>query len=364
MRSAGFSSVRIFLGAMAATLALGIATATPAMADDRYAAIVMDARTNEVLLEDQANEARFPASLTKMMTLYILFDALERGDITLDTRMTASRNAARQPPSRLGLRCSRRRGCDSITVEQAIRALVVQSANDVAVMVAERLGGSEARFAANMTARARELGMRDTRFVNPNGLPNPQQHTTARDMATLGQALWRDFPQYYHYFQTPSFSWRRGGASNHNHLLGQVEGVDGIKTGYTRASGFNLVTMAERNGRRVIVVVMGGETASARDAQVAYLVEGAYQEYARREDPNSATLAGLRSPRLDIQLAPGTLNASAGSPVSGPYAAYQGMVTETLSPVRVPLAPVGQGDEGSEDDEPVIDSDPEHSTEE
>jgi D-alanyl-D-alanine carboxypeptidase len=367
MTSAGFSSLKAVLGAVAVALTLGFASAPPALADDRYAAIVMDARTNEVLLEDQADESRFPASLTKMMTLYMLFDALERGDISMNTRLTATRHAAAQPPSRLGLRCSRRRGCDSITVEQAIRAIVVQSANDVAVMVAERLGGSEARFCANMTARAREIGMRDTRFVNASGLPNVNQRTTARDMATLGQALWRDFPQYYHYFQTPSFAWRRGSGANHNHLLGQVEGVDGIKTGYTRASGFNLASMAERNGRRVIVVVMGGETAAARDAQVAYLIEGAYQEFARREDPNAATLAGLQNRRLDgVQMAPGTLNAANTSPrpATGPYATYQGMVVETMAPVRAPIAPVGQGDEGGDGDEPVVDADPEHSTEE
>lgn len=320
-----------------------------AFADDRYAAIVMDARTNEVLLEDQADEHRYPASLTKMMTLYMLFEALERGDITMDTRWTASRNAARQPPSRLGLGCTRRRGCDSITVEQAINALVVQSANDVATLVAERLGGSEARFAANMTARARELGLTDTRFANASGLPDTRHQTTARDMARLAQALWRDFPQYYSVFQTPSFSWRRTSGRNHNRLLGQVEGVDGIKTGYTRASGFNLATMAERNGRRVIVVVLGGETAASRDAQVAYLVEGAFQEFARR-DAGGTTLASMPTNRLDVQLAPGALNADAQS--SSPYATYRGMVVETLSPVRAPVDTIGQGDES------------EHSTEE
>jgi len=296
MKSAGFG-LKVLAGVFAAALTLGFAA--PAHAQDRYAAYVMDARTNEVLLEDQANEARYPASLTKMMTLYMLFEALERGDVTMDTRLTASRNASRQPPSRLGLR----RG-DTITVDQAIRALVVQSANDVATMVGERLGGSEARFAANMTARARELGMTESRFANASGLPDTRHRTTAHDMAVLAQALWRDFPERYHYFQTPSFAWRRGSGRNHNHLLGQVEGVDGIKTGYTRASGFNLATMAERNGHRVIVVVLGGETASARDAQVAYLVEGAYQEYARRQDPNAAQFAGLPTRRLDVQLAP------------------------------------------------------------
>lgn len=345
MKSAGFSKFRMVIGAVAAVLALG--AAAPASAQDRYSAIVMDARSNEVLLEDQADEARYPASLTKMMTLYMMFEALERGDITMDTRFTASRNASRQPPSRLGLR----RG-DTITTEQAIRGLVVQSANDVATMVAERLGGSESRFAANMTARARELGMTDTRFANASGLPDNRHRTTARDMATLGQALWHDFPEYYHYFQTPSFAWRRGSGRNHNRLLGQVEGVDGIKTGYTRASGFNLATMAERNGRRVIVVVLGGETAAARDAQVAYLIEGAYQEFARREDPNGVALASLPSRRLDVQLAPGALNAQATQAAPGsPYAAYQGMVVETLSPVRAPLDPVGQGDEAEQSTE-------------
>jgi len=351
MTSAGFAKMRMVAGAFVALFALG--AAAPAMAQDRYAAIVMDARTNEVLLEDQADEARYPASLTKMMTLYMLFEAIERGDISMDTRMTASRNAVRQPPSRLGLACSRRRGCDSITVEQAIRALVVQSANDVATLVGERLGGTEARFAANMTARARELGLTNTRFANASGLPDTRHRTTARDMATLSLALWRDFPQYYHYFQTPSFAWRRANGRNHNRLLGQVEGVDGIKTGYTRASGFNLATMTERNGRRVIVVVLGGETSAARDAQVAYLIEGAYQEYARREDPNAAQFASLPTRRLDIQLAPGTLQANAATPLPpSPYQMYQGMVIETLSPVRAPInEPVGQGDEGANTEE-------------
>ncbi|MBY0565570.1 MAG: D-alanyl-D-alanine carboxypeptidase [Hyphomonadaceae bacterium] len=321
-----------------------MAIAPAALAQDRYAAIVMDARTNEVLLEDQADETRYPASLTKMMTLYMLFEAVERGDLSMSTRLTASRNASRQPPSRLGLVCSRRRGCDSITVEQAINALVVQSANDVATLVAERLGGSEARFAANMTSRARELGMTETRFANASGLPDTRHRTTARDMAILSQALWRDFPQHYHVFQTPSFAWRRGGARNHNRLLGQVEGVDGIKTGYTRASGFNLATMAERNGRRVIVVVLGGESAAARDAQVEYLVEGAYQEYARREDP-SAALASLPMSRLDARV--GATALASGAQAS-PYDTYQGMVIETMAAVQAPLDPVGQGDESLE----------------
>ncbi len=339
MSSPALRTLRAITGAAAALLTVTLFTSGVAQAqdNDRYAAIVMDARSGEVLLEDQADEARFPASLTKMMTLYMVFEALERGDINMNTRLTASRNASRQPPSRLGLRCTRRRGCDTITVEQAINALVVQSANDVATLLAERLGGSESRFAANMSARARELGMRDTRFANASGLPNPRHRTTARDMAILGQALWRDFPEYYSVFQTPDFSWRRGYGRNHNHLLGQVQGVDGIKTGYTRASGFNLASMAERNGRRVVVVVLGGESAAARDAQVTYLIEGAYQEFARREDPNTATLAGMPTNRLD---SPSVVTAVAAA---APRANPDGSFTETLT-AETSLEAQGQGD--------------------
>lgn len=349
MKRAG-TSFKFLVGAGAVMATMSFAA--PSFADERYAAFVMDARTGEVLLDEQADEARFPASLTKMMTLYMLFEALERGDISMDTTITASRLAAGQPPSRLGLR----RG-DVITVEQAIRALVVQSANDVAVAVAERMGGTESRFCANMTARARELGMADTRFVNASGLPDVRQRTTARDMARLSQAVWQDFPEYYHFFQTPNNSYRNRAGRNHNRLLGQVEGVDGIKTGYTRASGFNLASSAERNGQRIIVVVMGGETASARDAQVAYLIEGAFQEYARRMDPNAVTYANLPTNRLDVQLAPGAFGNTVTTRVtstpapSSPYSAYQNMVVETLSPLRTPVAPVGQGDEGEQSTE-------------
>ncbi|MBS0384178.1 MAG: D-alanyl-D-alanine carboxypeptidase [Proteobacteria bacterium] len=324
--------LRIF--AAAAVFAALMCAAPVAQADERYAAIVMDARSGEVLLDDHAEEMRYPASLTKMMTLYMVFDALRRGEITLDTRLTASRNAARQPPSRLGLR----RG-NSINVDQAIRAIAVLSANDVATMVAERLGGSESRFAAEMTARARSLGMTETRFVNASGLPDPLHHSTARDLAILAQALWRDFPQYYGYFQTESFSWGRRDSRNHNHLLGQVQGLDGIKTGYTRASGFNLATSTERAGHRVIVVVLGGESAAARDSQVEYLIDGAFEEFARRTDPNAAQLASLPTHRLDIRLAPSVLSASAGGTSLARPGVPQGQVVQTLSPIRAPLPP-------------------------
>jgi D-alanyl-D-alanine carboxypeptidase len=317
--------------------------AAPAAAQDRYGAIVMDARTGEVLHEDQADETRYPASLTKMMTLYMLFEAIERGTVSMDTRLTASRNASRQPPSRLGMRRN-----DSITVNQAIRALVVQSANDVATMVAERLGGSEARFAANMTARARELGMRDTRFANASGLPDSRHRTTARDMALLSQALWRDFPEHYHVFQTPTFAWRRGSGRNHNRLLGQIEGVDGIKTGYTRVSGYNLASSAVRDGRRIIAVVLGGESAAARDAQVAYLIEGAFEELARRRTLEAGvTFANLPTTSVTAQFnGQGQVTAvsSAQSAVGAPLGPATGPLRGPFDNSAPP--PVQQGDAG------------------
>lgn len=325
LRSAAFAGVILFA-----------ASAAPAFAQDRYAAIVIDAETREVLHQDAADEQRFPASLTKMMTLYMLFEAMERGEVSLEDRIVASRHAARQPPSRLGVR----RG-DSLSVEQAIGALVVQSANDVAVMVGERLGGTEANFAEQMTARARQLGMANTRFMNASGLPNPHIRTTARDMATLSLALWRDFPQYYHYFQTPSNAWRGREGRNHNHLLGQVEGVDGIKTGYTRASGYNLASAAVRNGRRVIAVVLGGETSAARDAQVAYLIESAYEELARRQqlDPAGITYASREVQTVNATLARNGQTILPGGPrANGPVGPLRG----PLEPV--PFAPVEQGD--------------------
>ncbi len=315
MKSHGPGAARLLAIAGAAFLSFA---ATPmAWAQERYSAYVMDARTGEVLHSDMADDQRYPASLTKMMTLYLLFDALERGDISLESQITASRHAASMAPSRLGLRRGSR-----ITVDQAIRAICVQSANDVAVAIAERLGGSENRFAQRMTERARALGMTNTHFANASGLPDPDQRSTAHDMAILSQALWRDFPEYYHYFQTPSFAWGRHYGRSHNRLIGSLDGVDGIKTGYTQASGYNLASSAERGGRRVIVVVMGGETATARDAQVAYLIEGAFEQFARRQQlqPGQATFVTLPTTRVDSALGPnGTVTTT--SQVFGPNGA-------------------------------------------
>jgi D-alanyl-D-alanine carboxypeptidase len=267
---------RTLAGAAALT---AITLATPeAMAQERFSAIVIDMDNDEVLFEDAADERRFPASLTKMMTLYMLFEALERGDLTLDSRLTVSRAASRQPASRLGMR----RG-ETISVESAITALSVRSANDVATVIGERLGGTEARFAQLMSERAQALGMTNTRFANASGLPDDRHRTTARDMAILSEALIRDFPQYYHYFQTPDMTWRGRTGRNHNRLLGAVPGVDGLKTGYTRASRYNLAASAQRNGRRIVAVVLGGESSAARNAEMEYLLEQGFEELRRRE---------------------------------------------------------------------------------
>lgn len=262
----GFAKASMIPSALLVSFCL----ASPSWAE-KYSAIVIDAQTNEVLHAEMADDVRYPASLTKMMTLYMLFDAMERGEIKASDKMLVSRHASVQAPTKLGLRRGR-----TISVEDAIRAICTKSANDAAVVVAERLGGTEAKFAAKMTARARQLGMLNTTFVNASGLPDMRQQTTARDMAMLGERLFQDHPAYYSYFQTPGMRWGRSYAANHNRLLGKVDGVDGIKTGYTNASGYNLASSVSRNGVRLVAVVMGGETASARDAQVSQLIENAY----------------------------------------------------------------------------------------
>lgn len=272
-----------------------ITMSTPAAAQDRYAAVVIEAVSGEILYADRADERRFPASLAKMMTLYLLFDAIERGEVDPNENLPVSATAAGRPRSSLGLRQG-----DQISVEDAILALVVWSANDVATVVAERLAGSEDRFADLMTARARALGLAHTNFANASGLSDPEHATTALDMALLARALWADFPDYYCYFQAPDFTWANVQMRNHNHLLSEISGVDGIKTGYTSSSGFNIATSAERSGRRLIVVVMGGETAEDRDAQAASLIEAGFNAYTPRPDtlpfstPVSMTTTDIR----------------------------------------------------------------------
>jgi D-alanyl-D-alanine carboxypeptidase len=233
-----------------------------------YAAIVLDAGSGKVLHSDKADELRHPASLTKIMTLYLLFEKLDAGKIRLDSQLPVSEHASAQAPTKLGLKPGQ-----TIEVEDAIRGLVTKSANDAAVAIAEAIGGSEHDFAELMTAKAHAIGMSHTVYHNASGLPNDDQVTTAHDQATLGRLIQDRFPRYYKYFATPSFTWQGETLRNHNHLLGHVEGMDGIKTGYTQASGFNLVASVRRDDRHIVSVVMGGTSASARDARMRSLIE-------------------------------------------------------------------------------------------
>lgn len=234
--------------------------------------LVVDVASGRALQESNADQRRYPASLTKMMTLYLLFDALDTKKLGLNSRLRVSRRAAAQPPSKLGLLPGR-----TIRVRDAILALATQSANDVAVAVGEALAGSEGTFAVRMTAKARSLGMERTTFRNASGLHNPQQQTTARDMALLGRALLRDHPRHYRRtFATQAFSYGRSRYRNHNRLLGVYRGMDGIKTGYTSEAGFNLVASAMRGNRRILGVVMGSPTAPSRNALMVGLLDRAF----------------------------------------------------------------------------------------
>ncbi|MCO5066046.1 MAG: D-alanyl-D-alanine carboxypeptidase [Rhizobiaceae bacterium] len=275
-----------------------------AAASSKYAAIVVDARSGKVLYSANADSRRYPASLTKMMTLYLTFEALNSGKIRKNSPVAFSAQAAAQPPTKLGVKAG-----NSITVEQAIYALITRSANDAAMALAETLGGSQQRFAIMMTQKARSLGMRSTVFRNPNGLPDSGQFTTARDMATLGIALREHFPQYYSYFSVRSFTYGRQRIANHNKLLGRVRGVDGIKTGYTRASGFNLVSSVTDGNRRIVAVVMGGQSGPSRDKQMTQLIasympkatnRGGGALVARSNDKPSRALAAMMLPKTDI----------------------------------------------------------------
>lgn len=243
--------------------------------DARYSDIVLNPDTGEIYHSKSADMRRYPASLTKMMTLYLLFDALEKKKVTLNTRLPISDYATTMPQTNLSLSAG-----DDIPVDTAIKALVVRSANDVAVVVAEALGGDVDSFADMMTAKARALGMTGTHFANPNGLPNEDQYTTARDMAKLGIALRRDFPKYYPYFAVREFSWAGVSYYTHNRVMLRYAGVDGIKTGFIGASGFNLVTSCKRGGRPLIGVVMGGSSGAWRDNRMIQLLDEAYAQIA------------------------------------------------------------------------------------
>ncbi|TGQ72699.1 MAG: D-alanyl-D-alanine carboxypeptidase [Mesorhizobium sp.] len=234
----------------------------------RSAAIVIDAKTGKVLYSADADGRRYPASLTKMMTLYLTFEALAKGKINRNSPVVFSQKASGEAPTKLGVKPG-----GAVTVDTAILSIVTKSANDSATALGEMIGGNETNFARMMTAKARQLGMNGTVFRNANGLPDPGQFTTARDMATLGIALREHFPQYYGYFAQRSFLYGRQRINGHNRLLGRIKGVDGIKTGYTRASGFNLVSSVSDGNRRLVAVVMGGTSGGSRDNQMATLIK-------------------------------------------------------------------------------------------
>jgi D-alanyl-D-alanine carboxypeptidase len=235
--------------------------------DPAFSAIVVDANSGRELYGVNENGLRHPASITKVMTLYLLFEQLDKGALTLESQVPISEHAAAQEPSKLGILAG-----DSLSVEDAIKAVVTRSANDVAVAIAELVGHDEAHFAELMTRKAHALGMSRTIYRNASGLPNDEQITTARDLTVLARALEERFPKYFRYFSTHEFNYAGEIIGNHNHLLGRVDGVDGIKTGYTRASGFNLLTSVHRDGRSLVAVVMGGRTSGARDRMMEQLI--------------------------------------------------------------------------------------------
>jgi D-alanyl-D-alanine carboxypeptidase (penicillin-binding protein 5/6) len=245
--------------------------------EPKNTAIVMDARTGEVLYSLRGDSPRYPASVTKVMTLYLTFEALAAGRLHLTDEILVSPLAAAQPPTKLGLRAG-----ETISVEDAMHAMAVHSANDMAVAISEKLGGTEANFAAMMTLKARQLGMINTTYVNANGLPDNRQVTTAHDLAILARAVLRDYPQYYNFFSQQEFTWRGRTYVNTNRLLGKMPGVDGLKTGFTNAAGFNLAASAVRDGNRLIAVVMGSSSGAARNADVEGLLLTGFDVMERR----------------------------------------------------------------------------------
>ena len=240
-----------------------------------------------------ADKQLYPASLTKVMTLYLLFEALDAGKVTMDTRMKVSRVAAGRSPSKLGVRAG-----STLKVKDAMLALVTKSANDAATVIAEHLGGTERKFAKKMTRKAHSLGMSRTNFRNASGLPHSKQKSTARDMARLAIAIRKDFPQYFHYFKTQRFSFKGKRYKNHNRLLKNYKGTDGIKTGYIRASGFNLIASVERHGTRLVGVVFGGRTGASRNKHMIHLLD---KQFARLPVFKQPDLQQVKAPTKPAQ---------------------------------------------------------------
>jgi D-alanyl-D-alanine carboxypeptidase len=296
--------------------------AIPGTSETNIAAIVVDGNSGRTLYARNENELWHPASITKVMTLYLLFEQLEQGHLRLDSEIRISAHAAAQKPTKLGLHPGQ-----TIRVEDAIEAAVTRSANDIAVAIAETISGNEESFARLMTVKAHALGMSSTHFANASGLPDPDQVTTARDLAILGRAIQERFPRYYRYFATRIFHYRGASIANHNHLMDRVEGMDGIKTGYTNASGFNLLTSVKRDGHYIVAVVLGGSTARARDNIMAKLIED--------QIDNGAT---VRTASLIAE--PAVRTAAAEAPQRhemSPHGEQQTKIT-----LRVPIAPPAQ----------------------
>ena len=285
------------LGIVALASTLVVANIAPAHANPKYAAFVVHAHSGDILFDRYSTKRLYPASLTKMMTLYLLFDEIEAGRLTLDSKLKVSQQAVNQPPSKLGVKKGK-----TITVEQAIKALVVKSANDVAVVVAESISGSEWRFAQKMTAKARSLGMRRTTFRNASGLPNRKQLTTARDMATLSRRLMQDHATYWHFFSTKSFAYNGRTYRTHNSLVRSFEGADGLKTGYTRRSGYNLATSAKRGDHHLIGIVLGGRSGRTRDAHMRTILTKGFADIARKPTMIAALHRNKPAPRIKPSL--------------------------------------------------------------
>jgi D-alanyl-D-alanine carboxypeptidase len=309
-----------------------------------FSSIIVDGNSGATLSANNPDGSRHPASLTKIMTLYLLFERLEAGKMKLDTEMQVSEHASEQAPTKLGLRPGQ-----TIKVEDAIKGLVTRSANDAAVVIAEAIGGDEDDFAKMMTRKARALGMSKTVYRNASGLPNDDQVTTARDQSTLGRAIQDRFPRYYRYFSTEAFNYHGQSIRNHNHLLGSVEGVDGIKTGYTRASGFNLVTSMRRGNRHLVGVVMGGRSGGSRDAIMRGLLAENLQKAATTRTVAAISERNPSDANADVAEADapsqGSTEVAAASPAPVPTPrapAFRSVIAQATAAVPPPQAKTEQ----------------------
>ena len=327
-----------------------VGSSTLAQANPLYSSIVVDAKTGKTLFDRYADDYRYPASITKVMTLYMLFEAMEQGRVKGSDRIVMSSHAASMPPSKLYIKPG-----NSISVNDAVMALVTKSANDVAAAVGEHLGGTESQFAEMMTRKARQLGMTRTTFRNASGLPDSGQKTTARDLATLGIAIRAHFPREFSVFKTRSFRYGKNSYSNHNRLLGSVACVDGIKTGYIRASGFNLLASCTSGSRQIVAVVMGGRSGKTRNAHMAELIRGyAGKATSRGGQMIVAKPAGTRfaalAPAVSIapptpRNRPFTPTLVAAAPIAASTAPTRlgGIPSRTLAARDLPPAPIAGG---------------------